>query len=205
MAQQLTKTQLRQMLLQKRRSLPKEVWREKSDRLCDRLQSFSLFIEAKTILAYFSFRQEPDLSPLFTGDPAVPRLVFDALRVRRDRRWGFPRCVGQSLAWHLWHPETSLQISNYGIKEPLSHTPMLAPTEVDLMLVPTVACDRQGYRLGYGGGFYDRLFDSPEWSKIPKIGIVFDFAYLPQLPTDSWDIQLDYIATETTISCSKSL
>jgi 5-formyltetrahydrofolate cyclo-ligase len=189
MAQQLNKTQLRQMLLQKRRSLPKEVWREKSDRLCRQLQSFRLFIEAKTILAYFSFRQEPDLSPLFTD----------------NRRWGFPRCVGQSLAWHLWHQETSLQIGNYGIQEPLPDAPIVAPTEVDLMLVPTVACDRQGYRLGYGGGFYDRLFDSPEWSKIPKIGIVFDFAYLPELPIDSWDIQLDYIATETTISCSKSL
>ncbi|MBE9169695.1 5-formyltetrahydrofolate cyclo-ligase [Pleurocapsales cyanobacterium LEGE 06147] len=183
MTQQLSKTQLRQMLLQKRRSLPKEVWREKSDRLCCQLQSFSLFTRAKTILAYFSFRQEPDLSSLFTD----------------NRRWGFPRCVGQSLAWHLWQSETSLEIGNYGIKEPLSDAPMIAPTEIDLILVPTVACDRRGYRLGYGGGFYDRLLGSPEWSKIPTIGIVFDFAYLPQLPTDSWDIPLDYVATETTI------
>lgn len=186
MAPQLNKTQLRQMLLQKRRSLPKEVWREKSACLCRQLQSFPLFMEAKTILAYFSFRQEPDLSSLFTG----------------DRRWGFPRCVGQSLAWHLWHPETSLQIGNYGIQEPLPDAPMILPTEVDLILVPTVACDRRGYRLGYGGGFYDRLLNSPEWSKITTIGIVFDFAYLPHLPIDPWDIQLDYIATEKLLTIS---
>jgi 5-formyltetrahydrofolate cyclo-ligase len=183
MEEQISKSELRQTLLKKRRSLSAREWREKSDRLCCQLQSFSLFTETKTVLAYFSFRQEPDLNNLFTA----------------ERRWGFPRCVGQSLVWHCWQPEETLKTNKYGIKEPIVDAPLLTPEEIDLILVPTVACDYRGYRLGYGGGFYDRLLSSAEWMNIPTVGIVFDFAYLPQLPINDWDIKLDYICTESEV------
>jgi len=68
--------------------------------------------------------------------------------------------------------------------------------QVDLLLVPAVACDRRGYRLGYGGGFYDRLLSQPEWQQKPAIGIIFDFARLPTLPFDPWDQPLTSICTE---------
>ncbi len=177
MKQQQNKTQLRRVLLKKRRSLPESIWRYKSDLLCDRLQSLPLFRSAQTILAYFSFRQEPDLSPLFSS----------------DRRWGFPRCVGKSLVWHSWMPGDRLQVGAYGINEPHPESPLLKPSEVDLILVPAVACDYQGYRLGYGGGFYDRMLSSPEWANTPTIGIVFDFAYLPVLPVEPWDKRLHHV------------
>ncbi|NES84915.1 MAG: 5-formyltetrahydrofolate cyclo-ligase [Moorea sp. SIO2B7] len=183
MKQPQEKRELRRILLKKRRSLPEQVWREKSDHLCQQLQSLPLFMEAKTILAYFSFRQEPDLSYLFTN----------------NRRWGFPRCVGKSLSWHFWTPGDSLEIGAYGINEPLPDLPIVNPTEIDLILVPAVACDYQGYRLGYGAGFYDRMLSLPEWTSKPTIGIIFDFAYLPQLPVDSWDRKLDYVCTEKNI------
>ncbi|OKH22752.1 5-formyltetrahydrofolate cyclo-ligase [Hydrococcus rivularis NIES-593] len=181
MKQQQHKIQLRQELLKKRRSLPQDIWREKSDRLCEKLQTLSLFIEAKTVLAYFSFRQEPDLSPLFTA----------------NRRWGFSRCVEKSLVWHRWRPGDPLQSGIYGIDEPFPDAPSLHPSQVDLILVPAVACDYQGYRLGYGGGFYDRLLASPQWSKIPTVGVIFDFAHLPQLPVEPWDKRLQAVCTET--------
>lgn len=69
--------------------------------------------------------------------------------------------------------------------------------DVDLILVPAVACDRHGYRLGYGGGFYDRMLSLNEWTTPPTVGIVFDFAYLPQLPIDRWDKPLQAVCTET--------
>lgn len=159
-----------------------EEWREKSDRICTLLQSSPLFTQAKTILAYFSFGQEPDLSPLF----AVT-----------THRWGFPRCVGESLYWHSWTPEEPLDTNAYGIKEPSPQALTINSFEVDLILVPSVACDYRGYRLGYGGGYYDRLLSSPEWSNKPTIGIIFDFAHLPQLPVESWDQPLQAVLTET--------
>lgn len=88
----------------------------------------------------------------------------------------------------------------YGIFEPHPDSPALQPNEIDLILVPAVACDRQGYRLGYGGGFYDRMLSSPEWLAKPTIGIVFEFAYLTELPIDSWDRPLKAICTETSVN-----
>ena len=174
------KTDLRRSLLKARQSLPQSVWREKSDRLCAHLQQWEGFQRSHTILAYLSFRQEPDLSPLFLT----------------PHRWGLPRCVGKSLSWHLWSPQFPLQPGSYGILEPQADAPLIQPQAVDLILVPAVACDVKGYRLGYGGGFYDRLLSSPAWSNKPTIGIVFEFARLPQLPTDPWDRPLNGICTE---------
>ncbi|HEY9604091.1 MAG TPA: 5-formyltetrahydrofolate cyclo-ligase [Allocoleopsis sp.] len=178
---QLDKAQLRRQLLKKRRSLPQEEWQENSDRICSHLRSSSLFSSAKTILAYFCIRQEPNLSVLFTDS---------------SRRWGFSRCVGDTLTWHLWTTGDCLETGSYGILEPSSTAPRLEPAEVDLILVPAVACDRRGYRLGYGGGFYDRMLSSAEWASKPTIGIVFEFAYLSELPIDRWDIPLQAICTE---------
>jgi 5-formyltetrahydrofolate cyclo-ligase len=179
-----SKADLRRSLLQTRRSLPPQVWRQQSDRLCHHLQQSLLFTQAKTILAYWSFRQEPDLSGLWTS----------------PRRWGLPRCVGKSIVWHLWSAADPLQTGAYGIQEPHPDAPTLDPSEVDLILVPAVACDRQGYRLGYGGGFYDRLLATSEWATIPTIGIIFEFAHLAQLPIDAWDLPLQAVCTEAGFS-----
>jgi 5-formyltetrahydrofolate cyclo-ligase len=170
--------------------MPQEVWRRKSDQLCGHLQASTWLAEARTILAYFSFRQEPDLSALF--DPQFETEVESA-----EHRWGLPRCVGQALSWHLWAPEQfPLQPGSYGILEPDPNAPTIDVSEVDLILVPAVACDVRGYRLGYGGGFYDRLLSDPAWAKIPTVGIVFEFARLPQVPVEAWDRPMQAICTE---------
>ena len=174
------KQKLRKQLLQQRRSLSQEVWRSNSDRLCEILQSWSEFQKAKNILAYFSIQQEPDLNPLF-----------------REKRWGFPRCVGESLQWYWWQLGDTLTPGNYGILEPNPTAPRVFPEQVDLILVPAVACDSRGYRLGYGGGFYDRLLVQSDWASVKAIAVVFDFAYLPELPWDPWDKQLDGVCTDS--------
>jgi 5-formyltetrahydrofolate cyclo-ligase len=177
----MSKVELRRSLLKKRKSLSQQEWQEKSDRLVSHLLASPLFTPGKTILAYFSCRQEPDLNSLFH---------------RNSHNWGLPRCVGENLAWHIWQPGEEIQVGAYGIFEPLPIAPTISPAAVDLILVPAVACDYRGYRLGYGGGYYDRLLSSPLWRSKPTIGIVFEFAYLPQLPIDRWDIPLHGVCTE---------
>ncbi|SRR5579883_463190 len=181
----MDKSALRRSLLQTRQSIAPDVWRMKSSQICDHVRSSALFAQAQTILAYLSVRQEPDLSPLF---PAT-------------KTWGLPRCVGKSLHWHVWSPQDSwpLQAGAYGILEPHPHAPALAAHQIDLILVPAIACDTHGHRLGYGGGFYDRLLAAPEWADKPTIGIVFDFAYVPHLPHDEWDRPLTAVCTETAL------
>lgn len=176
------KATLRRQLLRTRKSLSVAQWQEKSDRICTHLQALPLLRQAKTVLGYLSARQEPGLEPLFA---AV------------NCHWGLPRCVGSSLQWHLWQVGDPLESGAFGISEPTSTAAQISARAVDLILLPAVACDRNGYRLGYGGGFYDRLLSLPEWQAKPTIGIVFDFAYLPNLPIDPWDKKLDGICTES--------
>ncbi|BAY85466.1 putative 5-formyltetrahydrofolate cyclo-ligase [Calothrix parasitica NIES-267] len=182
----LEKADLRRDIIKQRQSFSQDKWRAKSQLICTNIYNSSLFNQAKTVLAYFSFRQEPDLSYLFLDNNST-----------NSKTWGFPRCVEKSLFWHFWKPEDELIAGKYGIKEPRPDSPIINPSQVDLILVPCVACDYQNYRLGYGGGYYDRFLSSPEWESIPTIGIVFDLAYLPQVPIEAWDKRLDSICTET--------
>ncbi|MBW4471431.1 MAG: 5-formyltetrahydrofolate cyclo-ligase [Stenomitos rutilans HA7619-LM2] len=178
----MDKRALRKELLAQRQAIAPDLWQTQSNQLCAQLRSSPLLTQAQTVLAYFSIRQEPDLRGLF----AVEKV------------WGFPRCVGKTLHWHIWSPQASLPLQPraYGILEPHPDSPMLTPELVDLLLVPAIACDQRGYRLGYGGGFYDRLLASPLWAEKPTIGIVFDQAYLPVLPEDAWDRPLTAVCTE---------
>lgn len=176
----MDKKTLRRYYLKQRQSLSLEQWQSNSQQLCENLTQTSLFQSSKTILSYFSIRQEPDLSSL---------LSF-------DKSWGFSRCVEQTLVWHLWQLGDPLQTGAYGIQEPHPDCPLISPQQVELILVPAVACDRQGYRLGYGGGYYDRLFAEPLWYEIPRIGIIFESAYLAEIPIDPWDIPLSGVCTD---------
>ncbi len=181
----MNKAELRKVLLQERQAIAQQEWQEKSLQLCRQLQHSVWFMEAQTVLAYFSFRQEPDLSALF----------------HHPKTWGMSRCVGKDLSWHQWSPDATLplQTGKFGILEPHPDAPLIEPEAVDLILVPAIACDYEGYRLGYGGGFYDRLLSSPVWSTKVAIGIVFESARLPQLPRDSWDQPLAAVCTEAGI------
>jgi 5-formyltetrahydrofolate cyclo-ligase len=174
-------TQRRQWLAD-RRSLTPADWQQHSAAICTNLRQLPIYQQAETILAYSSYRQEPDLSPLWDD---------------RRKLWGLPRCLGRDLVWHLFEPSlNTLQPGAFGILEPAPDWPQLAVAAVDLILVPCVGCDRRGYRLGYGGGFYDRLLADPAWAEIPTIGITFSPMLVEILPIDPWDRPLRMVCTE---------
>lgn len=139
-----------------------------------------MFEQAHTICAYVSTQREPDLASLF----AQPKL------------WGLPRCVNKNLIWHPWQWGEALISGAYGIPVPAHQERILTPDQVDLCLIPCLAGDRQGYRLGYGGGYYDRLFEDQGWRAIPKLGVLFSWALQEKLPHDDWDIPLQGMVTE---------
>jgi 5-formyltetrahydrofolate cyclo-ligase len=178
---QAQKADLRQRLLKARQAIPPQVWRQKSDRICAHLTTWPGFQTARCVLAYWSFRNEPDLSPLMNA----------------RRHWGLPRCNGKEMMWHQWQGAHSLQPGRFGIPEPVPQAPAIDPHRVDLILVPAIACDVRGYRLGYGGGYYDRMLSQPQWRRVPTIAIVFEYARLPKLPQDVWDRPMHGICTES--------
>ena len=180
---QLEKADLRRRLLKARQAIPEAAWRQKSDRICAHLQQWEVFQQARIVLAYWSFRKEPDLEPL----------------LRTPGYWGLPRCQGRNLTWHYWSSkgQWSLVQGAYGISEPHPQSPQVDVTQVDLICVPAVACDVRGYRLGYGGGYYDRMLSHFPWRKIPTVGIVFEYARLPKVPRAPGDLPLKGICTES--------
>ncbi len=181
----MDKKALRKQLLQTRQQLTSSDWNRHSQKITACLLDQSCFKSGQTILAYFSIRQEPDLTRLWTDVTGL------------DLRFGFPRCEAEStLKWHPWQPGEPLVSGAFGILEPPATTPTLQAEEVDWMLVPCVGCDRQGYRLGYGGGFYDRLLAKPEWQRVRTIGITFNLSIMENFVPETWDQPLSYICTE---------
>jgi 5-formyltetrahydrofolate cyclo-ligase len=177
---------LRRQIIAERQALSEQEWQQKSLRLCHHLQNLPLFQNARTILAYFSFKKEPNLEILF-------HTYF-------QQKWGFPRCVDQELIWHSWQPGDNIKKGKHGVSEPDFNLPLIEPEEVDLILVPTVACDYQGFRLGYGAGYYDRMLSKKLWQSIPTIGIVFEEYFYSEIPQDQWDQKLDFICTDLRIT-----
>ena len=176
------KKQLRKILLSQRRQIPYAIWQQKSIELCYCLTNWQIFQQAQNILAFTSFRQEPNLSALWQKFPS--------------KNWGFSRCVEKQLVWHqvaIADFNNNIRSGAFGILEPRHDLPLMDLEKIDLILIPAVACDRQGYRLGYGGGFYDRWLPN---STGVKAGIIFDEFYLDTLPSDIWDVPLNAIVTE---------
>jgi len=90
--------------------------------------------------------------------------------------------------------------NRYGIPEPLRRSSPVVPyRELDLVLVPVVAFDTQGNRLGMGGGYYDRQFAAcldRGWQRPTLIGIAYELQKLSHLPSEDWDVPLDAVVTE---------
>lgn len=179
------KISLRQQLLARRRSLSISTWQHQSQQICEHLTNSELIKNAQVILGFMSSNQEPDLSVLYQKFP--------------QKTWGFPRCVGKKLAWHHAHPsnlKSFIRSDNYRILEPLSTLPTIDLSQVDVILVPAIAANYQGDRLGYGGGFYDRfLFNQAGFT----VNIIFADFLIPNLSTDPWDIRTQAICTENGI------
>lgn len=115
-----------------------------------------------TVLSFLAFGSEPNLSPLLVAagvSIAVPRIL-------PERR----------LMFHQWQPDAAILKNRHGIPEPLATAPPVLPGPGTIVLVPALAIDRHGHRLGYGGGYYDRLLS--ETTGLITVGICYaEFCY----------------------------
>lgn len=179
----MTKIQLRQEIAEKRQLLDPRQRTTASLRIVERIQKLRVFMEAKSVALYMAIAGEVDLAPLFpycwnTGkSTSIP--VFNA----ETRRYELASVTA----------DTTFNTGNYGIKEPAepSHVPV---GSMDLIVVPGVAFDPNGNRLGRGGGYYDRLLNGFEGA---MVAVAFDFQIFSSIPCDTHDIPVHYVVTET--------
>lgn len=106
----------------------------------------------------------------------------------------------RQLRFAPWVAGDAVEPNRHGIPEPVHVTAPLAPFQLDLVLVPLLAFDRRGQRLGYGGGYYDRSFSFLNEQTRPTepllVGIGYDFQELDCIEPARWDVPLDFIATD---------
>lgn len=119
---------------------------------------------------------EPDLRPWLQG--LARPLALPAV------------ACGRLLYWP-WQPGQPLQSDDCGIPAPGAAGAPLQPEQLALLLVPALAVDRRGVRLGYGGGWYDRLRADPAWRRVPALVVLPSACVCDQLPDEPWDVPFD--------------
>lgn len=142
-------------------------------------------VDAGTKIAgYWPITREANVEPLLNALHKKTSTCLLPVVVARDT----------ALVFREWQPGDELTPSDLGIPEPSADKPADAP---DILLVPLLAFDRQGYRLGYGGGYYDRtLQDLRAERKIIAVGIAYGGQEVDSMPHESFDQRLDWVITE---------
>ena len=126
-------------------------------------------------------------------EPETGRLV-QALTAR-GKRVGLPRMLPEHrMEVRLYDPAIPLRCVSFGIQEPGEDCPLIAREEIDLILVPAVCYDRRGYRLGFGGGYYDRWLAG--FSGV-RVGLCRGRVLQEALPREDHDLPVDLVVTET--------
>jgi 5-formyltetrahydrofolate cyclo-ligase len=178
------KEALRKRLAALRRTLTAEARAERSLRASEHLIAHAGFDAARVVLVYAALRFELDPSHAVAHAAAAGKTVV------------LPRVLPESgeLSLHVYKPGDELTESGFGVREPHAGSERVAPERVDLVLVPAIAFDARGYRLGYGKGFYDRLL--PSLVRAERVGLAFELSLLPQLPNEDHDIAVQRVVTE---------
>ena len=141
---------------------------------------------ARTVSAFWPLAEEPDLRPLLRALRASGVTV--ALPVVTSGRGETP-----VLEHRLFGGDDALAPGRFGVMEPLAPCPLVAPEAVEVALVPALAVDRDGVRLGYGGGFYDAYLVATE---AYRVGIVLASGVVASLPSEAHDARLDAWVSE---------
>lgn len=143
---------------------------------------------AKSISAFLAFDGEPDLRPALI-DLSASGLEL-ALPVMTDNT------TKRTLQFRAWHPETALSRNAFGIEEPDAER-LVHLRDIDLVLIPLVAWDRFGNRLGMGAGYYDHALSALAGSDQPRrVGIGYSIQQADKLPAEPWDVLMHQVITE---------
>ncbi|MEN6391288.1 MAG: 5-formyltetrahydrofolate cyclo-ligase [Syntrophomonas sp.] len=181
MDQPTTKAGLRKAILAARSLLSPAQVEEKSCRIIKRLEELGPLRQARVIMAYSSIRNEVDLWPYLEKILGQGKTVL------------LPRVEGDKLLAVPFQGRDKCQVSSLGIQEPCgSELPL---QEIEAVLVPGVAFDKNGHRLGYGRGFYDRFL--PGLSPLVfRCGIAYEFQLVENVFPEENDIAMHWIVSD---------
>ena len=177
------KKALRTLFREKRSSITEEEKRVWDEALIFHISQHPFYQCSKAILLFSPVRGEPDLLPLVS------------LALKDGKKVGFPisHPEDRTMTFYAIKDLSELSIGTYGIPEPPAHGEILNHRSDALCLVPALAFDRLGYRLGYGGGYYDKFLK--RFNGV-TLGVTYDSLIADTLPTGVYDVPVDIIITE---------
>lgn len=174
----MDKISLRNHIRQMKRQMTDAQIEEKSAHLKDLFTQTEQYKSAKTIYGYLPYNQEVRTVPI------LEQALLDGKKV------AVPKVYGDEMRFIYLEDLSAVSTGYAGIPEPVSDFPV-AEDDTALVLMPGLAFDKEGHRIGYGGGFYDKFLErEPNHT---KIALCYDFQLLPSLDVQEHDIPVDLV------------
>ncbi|MBW2510242.1 MAG: 5-formyltetrahydrofolate cyclo-ligase [Deltaproteobacteria bacterium] len=179
------KLALRKQMRAVRATLPAAACEARSSEIAKRVLALPEIEAATIVLAFASIGNEVRTGPIIEGAR------------RAGKRIALPRVVEDELFLHAVEPDTTLVEGAFGVPEPSKDAPSIRASDVEFALIPALAVDPDGYRIGYGGGYYDRLL--PSLIRASTCTIAYDFQLITEVPKLPFDAAVDLIVTDARV------
>lgn len=174
----MDKHELRRLIREKKRAMTEAQICSASEKLCQMFAQTEQYQNAATVYGYLPYNQEVRTVPL------LEKALADGKRV------AVPKVYGDEMRFIYITDLAQVEKGYAGIPEPVADGPV-ADDKTALVLMPGLAFDPKGHRIGYGGGYYDKfLAAEPDH---PTVALCYDFQMLPELKTDDYDIPVDLV------------
>lgn len=174
----MDKKQLRRMIREWKRAMTEAEIQSRSEALAQLLYASEAYRNAKTIYGYLPYNQEVRTVPMLEQ------------ALRDGKRVAVPKVFGDEMKFLYLQDLTQVAKGYAGIPEPIADEPV-AEDKTALVLMPGLAFDPQGHRIGYGGGFYDKFLAAEP--NHPTLALCYEFQLLPKLETEEHDIPVDVV------------
>lgn len=174
----MDKKELRRAIRERKRAMTEDEIATRSAALGRAFAESPLYQQAKTVYGYLPYNQEVRTVPM------LEQALLDGKRV------AVPKVIGEEMVFIYLEDLTQVEKGYAGIPEPVADGPV-AQDKTALVLMPGLAFDREGHRIGYGGGFYDKFLQrEPEH---PTLALCYEFQMLERLETEDHDIPVDCV------------
>lgn len=175
------KASLRRALLAARRAISAKERAVLDGTLVRRIAALDSFFRARALIGYWPTKGEIDLTPLFEIAKAEGKPIY------------LPRCAADGMRFYRYEGADALSPDRFGIPAPAPEAELPADTADTLCILPGLAADKAGHRLGYGGGFYDRFL--PHFNG-ETLFALYDRFLVDELPHEPHDMPVTHIVTE---------
>ena len=174
----MNKTELRKMIREKKRAMTIAEIESKSAELGRLFRETEAYRNARTLYGYLPYNQE------------VRTVAMLEQAMRDGKRVAVPKCYGDEMRFIFMDDLSNVEKGYANIPEPIADEPV-ADDPTALVLMPGLAFDREGHRIGYGGGFYDKFLAAEPGH--PTLALCYDFQMMAHLETEEYDIPVDTV------------